>query len=193
MSLYVKIHLFRTLQNQLKLRQNKCMNKKKLKEKKKLLREKMNKSYVGFHVYRSVNENLPFMFWERLTDAPVAEGNFNDPTAEIGTRYFYKLTQVDDDGNESAPITPKSSFTDHAGNVHEQNPLIDFVGYNMYRSADKNIPLDQWEKRNSEPIPTTEYKDEGVKSGEIYYYYVRAVDSAGNESAPGEILRVIRK
>ncbi len=46
----------------------------------------------------------------------------------------------------------------------------------MYRSADKNVPLDQWERRNKEPIPTTEFKDEGVESGEIYFYYVRAVD-----------------
>ncbi len=169
------------------------MNKHKLKQKRKLLRERADKKYVGFHVYRSVNENLPFIFWERLTDEPIQDGNFNDPTAEIGQRYFYKLTQVDADGNESAPVTPKTTFTDHAGNRHAQNPLVDFVGYNMYRSADKGVPLDDWERRNEEPIPTTEYKDEGVSSGEIYFYYVRAVDSKGNESAPGEILRVIRK
>lgn len=169
------------------------MNKKKLKEKRKLLQQKANKQPIGFHIYRSVNENLPFVFWERLTDAPVAEGNFNDPTAEVGQRYFYKLTQVDANGAESQPLTPKTTFTDHAGNVHDQNPLADFVGYNMYRSIDKNVPLDRWERRNDQPIPTTEYRDEGVQSGEIYFYYVRAVDSNGNESAPGEILRVIRK
>lgn len=169
------------------------MNKKKIKEKRKLLQQKANRQPIGFHIYRSVNENLPFMFWERLTDEPVAEGSFNDPTAEVGQRYFYKMTQVDANGNESQPVTPQSSFTDHAGNRYEQNPLVDFVGYNMYRSADKDVPLDRWEKRNDKPIPATEYKDEGVQSGEIYFYYVRAVDSKGVESAPGEILRVIRK
>lgn len=169
------------------------MNKHKNKLKRKLLREQVNKQYVGFHVYRSVNENLPFVFWERLTDAPVKDGNFNDQAAEIGQRYFYKLTQIDANGNESAPFAPHTTFTDHAGNSFEQNPLIDFVGYNMYRSADRDVPLDQWERRNEKPIPTTEYKDEGVESGEIYFYYVRAVDSRGNESAPGETLRVIRK
>ena len=169
------------------------MNKHKLKAKRKYLREKVDKKYLGFHIYRSVNENLPFMFWERLTDEPIREGNFNDPTAELGQRYFYKLTQVDADGNESEAITPKSSFTDHAGNTFEQNPLADFAGYNMYRSADKEVPLEQWERRNKEPIPTTEYRDEGVESGEVYFYYVRAVDSSGMESAPGEIVRVIRK
>jgi fibronectin type 3 domain-containing protein len=169
------------------------MNKKKLKEKKKLLREKMDRKPLGYHVYRSVNENLPFMFWERLTDEPIAEGDFKDPTAEVGQRYFYRLTQVDAGGRESAPITPDSTYTDHAGNTYNQNPLVDFAGYNIYRSADRDVPLDLWEKRNKEPNPTTDFKDEGVKSGEIYYYYIRAVDSQGNESAPGEILRVIRK
>lgn len=169
------------------------MNKKKLKERKKLLREKMNKTYIGYHVYRSVNESLPFVFWERLTDEPIPDGNFNDPAAALGERYFYKLTQVDAEGNESRPFTPNITYTDHAGNQFNQNPLTDFVGYNMYRSADKNVPLDQWEKRNKEPIPTNEYKDEGVESGEIYFYYVRAVDSKGNESAPGEVFQVIRK
>ena len=168
------------------------MNKKKLRQKQKLSK-RIDKKHVGFHVYRSINENLPFVFWERLTDEPIAEGNFNDPTAEVGTRYYYKLTQVDADGNESAPVTPKTTFTDHAGNQYEQNPLVDFVGYNMYRSADENVPLDEWERRNKEPIPTTEYKDEGVEPGEIYFYYVRAVDSKGTESAPGEVVRVIRK
>ncbi len=160
--------------------------------KKKLL-QKIEKNYIGFHVYRSVNENLPFVFWERLTDEPITDGNFNDQAAAVGERYFYKLTQVEVNGNESAPFTPQVSFTDHAGNRFEQNPLVDFVGYNMYRSADENVPLDQWERRNREPIPTTEYKDEGVQSGEIYYYYVRAVDSNGTESSPSEITRVIRK
>jgi fibronectin type 3 domain-containing protein len=169
------------------------MNKKLLKKRKKMLRQKLNRNIVGYHIYRSDNENLPFMFWARLTDEPVPEGDFDDPAAEIGKRYFYKMTQVYENGEESKPITPKSNFTDHAGNTFEQNPLEGFVGYNMYRSADQNVPLDQWERRNKEPIPTTEYKDEGVKSGEVYFYYVRAVDKNGIESAPGEIVRVIRQ
>ena len=160
--------------------------------KKKLL-QRIDRNYIGFHVYRSVNENLPFVFWERLTDEPIKDGNFNDQAAAVGERYFYKLTQIDAEGNESAPITPKSTYTDHIGNKYEQNPLVDFAGYYMYRSIDKDVPLDQWERRNKEPIPTTEFKDEGVESGEIYFYYVRAVDSRGTESSPSEIMRVIRK
>ena len=169
------------------------MNKHKLKAKRKNLRERIEKKIVGYHIYRSVNENLPFVFWERLTDEPVKEGAFNDPAAEIGQRYYYKLTQVDAEGNESAPKAANTTFTDHAGNKYEQNPLVDFIGYNIYRSAEKDVPLNQWERRNKEPLASTEFKDEGVESGEVYFYYVRAVDSKGTESAPGEIVRVIRK
>ena len=147
---------------------------------------------VGYHVYRSVKEDLPFAFWARLTDEPIPDGNFNDPAAEVGVRYFYKLTQVFENGDESSPITPKTSYTDHAGNTYNQNPLVDLVGYNIYRSADEKTPLEKWERRNLEPLKTTEFKDDGVTSGEVYFYYIRAVDSKGNESAPGEITRVIR-
>ena len=117
------------------------MNKKLLKKKKKALRAKLNRKVVGYHVYRSDNENLPFDFWARMTDEPIPEGDFDDPTAEVGQNYFYKLTQVFENGEESKPITPKSNFTDHAGNQFAQNPLKDFVGYNMYRSADKDLSL----------------------------------------------------
>lgn len=147
---------------------------------------------IGYHVYRSEDENLPFEQWTRLTEKPIKDGNFNDQ-AEHGKRFFYKLTEVDSRGKESNPFIPKQTFTDHAGNQFNQNPLKDFAGYNIYRSADKDVPLDQWEKRNTDLLQTTEFKDEGVESGEIYFYYVRAVDTNGTESSPGEVVRVIRK
>lgn len=170
------------------------MNKKLLRQKmKRKALNRMDRKVIGYHVYRSIEESLPFAFWSRLTDDPIPDGSFNDPAAEVGKRYFYKLTQVFENGDESAPITPKSAFTDHAGNSYQQNPLVDFAGYNIYRSADDKVPLDQWERRNKEPLKSLEFKDEGVHSGEIYYYYIRAVDSKGTESAPGEVTRVLRK
>ena len=150
------------------------------------------KKIVGYHVYRSADANAPFDEWTRLTDQPIKDGNFEE-RADPGKRYFYQLTEVDSRGGESKPYTPPSTYTDHAGNAHAQNPLIDFAGYNIYRAADENLPLDEWERRNEKLLPTTEFKDEGVTSGEIYFYYVRAVDSKGTESAPSEITRVIRK
>jgi fibronectin type 3 domain-containing protein len=169
------------------------MNKKLKKKLKQKLLNRVDKKVLGYHVYRSTDPNLPFAFWARLTDEPIPESSFHDSAAEIGTRFYYKLTQVFADGSESSPVNADTQFTDHAGKTYEQNPLIDFVGYNIYRSIDANIPLEQWEKRNDKPLPDNNFKDEGVKSGEIYFYYVRAVDSKGTESSPSEITRVIRK
>jgi hypothetical protein len=159
----------------------------------KKLKQNLSAKVVGYHVYRSEIETLPFMFWARMTDEPIPESTFSDSAAEIGKRYFYKLTQVFSNGKESKPITPKSTYTDHAGKTFDQNPLADFAGYNIYRSIDENVPLELWERRNSSPLPTAEFKDEGVESGEIYFYYVRVVDSKGAESSPSEVTRVIRK
>ncbi|MBK7705371.1 MAG: hypothetical protein IPJ30_06205 [Acidobacteria bacterium] len=156
------------------------------------LAQRVERNWVGYHVYRSTNEQLPFALWERLTDEPIPDGQFDDPAAGVGQRYYYKLTRVDSHGRETAPISPQVAFTDHADNRHEQNPLTDFAGYNIYRSADETVPLDQWERRNTEPLKSPEFKDEGVQSGEVFFYYVRAVDSNGTESAPGEVIRVIR-
>ncbi len=169
------------------------MNKKLKKKLKQKLLNRIDKKVIGYHVYRSTDENLPFAFWARMTDEPIPEGSFHDSAAELGKRYFYKLTQVFIDESESNPISPPTKYTDHAGNSFEQNPLIDFVGYNIYRSVDENVPLENWEKRNNSPLPDTSFKDEGVESGEVYFYYVRAVDSKGTESSPSEVTRVIRK
>ncbi len=103
----------------------KAKTRKRLKQK---LLNRIERKIVGYHVYRSTDENLPFAFWARLTDDPIPEGDFNDPAAEIGKRYFYKLTQVFENGEESNPIAPKTTFTDHAGKSFEQNPLVDFAG-----------------------------------------------------------------
>jgi hypothetical protein len=69
------------------------MNKHKIKQKRKLLREKVDKKYIGFHVYRSVNENLPSVFGA-INGRADQDGNFNDPTAEIGQRYYYNSRRL---------------------------------------------------------------------------------------------------
>ncbi len=168
------------------------MKKKLLRKKKQKLLKKLERRVTGYHVYRSESESLPFPLWSRITDQPIPDGSFSDPAAADGTRYFYKLTQVYENGGESAPVTPKSTYTDHAGNKFDQNPLVDLAGYNIYRSAEKDVPLEKWERRNKDPLPTTEFKDKGVTTGEVFYYFIRAVDSNGTESAPSEIMRVVR-
>lgn len=68
------------------------------------------------------------------------------------------------------------------------NSESDIVGYQIYRSADEKLPLSQWQKLNQILIRATTFQDIKVESGHKYYYYVIAVDNAGNLSAPSEVV-----
>ncbi|HMB68627.1 MAG TPA: C25 family cysteine peptidase, partial [bacterium] len=58
----------------------------------------------------------------------------------------------------------------------------DLAGYNVYRSATQGSGH---AKQNFEILRTgSSYADEGLVLGSQYFYYVTAVDSSGNESAP---------
>ena len=64
---------------------------------------------------------------------------------------------------------------------------IDIAGYNIYRSTDPDLPKQNWTKLNQTLLTRTTYQDEKVESGKTYYYYVTAVDKAGNVSPPSEV------
>ena len=68
------------------------------------------------------------------------------------------------------------------------NPERDVVGYNVYRSTDPDLPKDQWTRLTQTPLTRTTFQDEAVESGTRYYYYLTAVDSYGNTSAPSEVV-----
>lgn len=55
----------------------------------------------------------------------------------------------------------------------------DLAGYAVYRS---DQPDSQGERLNSELLLTPTYRDTNVVAGQRYFYHVRAVDQAGNES-----------
>ncbi|MBF0544743.1 MAG: hypothetical protein HQM08_09935 [Candidatus Riflebacteria bacterium] len=75
----------------------------------------------------------------------------------------------------------------------------DLKGYNLYRSDSKNGPF---AKVNADPIPPaadasgtistfSTYLDTGLKIGWKYYYYLKAVDIAFNESPPTPTLSIL--
>lgn len=73
------------------------------------------------------------------------------------------------------------------------NTESDLAGYNLYRSVSATGPF---ERVNGSPIPPTEeeymeYRDDGLEIGVKYYYQVRAVDIAGNESIASEIRSLV--
>ena len=58
--------------------------------------------FAGFNVYRSEKKDSGF---ERLNDAPVLNATYEDATAQQNTRYYYRVTTIDDETppNESEP------------------------------------------------------------------------------------------
>ena len=57
-------------------------------------------SVVGYNVYRSTVSGGPYTLM--TTSGPVAGSPYTDSTVQAGVTYFYVVTAVDSNGNESA-------------------------------------------------------------------------------------------
>ena len=68
------------------------------------------------------------------------------------------------------------------------NPEKDVVGYNIYRSTDKDLPRDQWTALTPELLKLNTFQDTKVEPGKTYYYYLTATDKFGNVSEPSEVV-----
>jgi glycosidase len=55
------------------------------------------------------------------------------------------------------------------------------AGYNVYRSP---LSGGGWVRANDAQVEGTSFTDSGLRNARTYYYVVRALDAAGNESAP---------
>jgi fibronectin type 3 domain-containing protein len=53
---------------------------------------------------------------------------------------------------------------------------------------DPELPKTQWVKLNGDLLTRTTFQDEKVEAGKKYYYFLNAVDSSGNISAPSEVV-----
>ncbi len=121
-----------------------------------------------------------------------------------GLTYHFRVKSRDFDGNEGissdyqfttpagdAPATPVGFYVGIATESEKldlmwlSNTEEDLAGYNLYRAEGAN---GSFIKVNGSPIPNAEaavtYKDEGLKIATKYYYQLKAVDLAGNESQP---------
>ena len=58
---------------------------------------------AGYHIYRSVDADLPKEQWTKLTPSLLTRTTFQDENVESGKRYYYYLTATDQSGNVSQP------------------------------------------------------------------------------------------
>jgi hypothetical protein len=163
---------------------------------------------LGYNVYRTDrSQNEPAQ--TPLNPAPLNTTEFNDQTFKFGEEYAYVVravslgtggTQIESLNSNSLSLTPRDTFppstpTGLSINASPQrislffaaNPERDVAGYNVFRSTDPNLPRDQWRKLTRTPTDRTTYNDDAVEPGVRYYYYITAVDSAGNVSPPSEV------
>ena len=163
---------------------------------------------LGYNIYRAtpsqaedgqtpINTNL------------ITRTEYEDRNFSFGEEYSYVVrsvslgtngAQVESLNSNSLTLTPTDVFPPSAPTnitiapapgklslFFPANPESDVVGYNIYRSIAPNQPREGWTRLTRMAIPRTTYTDEDLESGKRYYYYITAVDAAGNVSSPSEV------
>ena len=156
---------------------------------------------VGYNVYRSDSSSGTFSLLN--TGGLITDLNYTDVDAPSAEQSYYRVTAVDESGNEStytqtsatrdADITPPAA----PGNVTatgepqgivlnwNDNTELDLAGYNVYRASTSN---GVFTKLNTTGLLTTPtYTDTAAPANVTVYYQVTAVDTSGNESSFTEV------
>jgi hypothetical protein len=164
---------------------------------------------LGYNIYRTeAAENE--ISETPLNSAPVSGNQYRDRNFKFGEDYRYIVravslgtegSQVESLNSNPISLTPRDTFPPSApglisvapapgrlGLFFPSNPESDIAGYNIYRSTDPDLPKSKWDKLNSELLTKTTFQDERVETGKRYYYYLTAVDHAGNVSEPSEVV-----
>jgi hypothetical protein len=158
---------------------------------------------TGYNVYRRGAQERAH--GKPLHTATGAERSWLDATAAFGQSYIYAVTALSqtEPPIESAiaserevryqdrfappPPTELVALAESARVrlVWRASEAEDVVGYIVYRRTGGG----DFERVTAQPLENAEYIDTAIASGQAYTYRVTAVDSAGNESGPGNEVR----
>ena len=164
---------------------------------------------LGYNVYRT-DESQTAPGNQPLNPVPISATQYSDKNFQFGNNYRYIARsvslgtggeQVESLNSNSVSVAPKDVFAPAAperpsiaapepGSARlaiffAANKETDIAGYNLYRSTDPNLPK-PWTRLNQTLLTRTTFQDDKVESGKTYYYYIEAVDKAGNVSPPSE-------
>lgn len=164
---------------------------------------------LGYNIYRS-QESEPDSGGTPLNSQLIGGTSYRDAAFKFGStyRYFVRAVSLGTEGGQveslnsnSITIAPTDTFAPSAPTsitvaaapgrlslFFPANTEADVAGYNVYRTTDPNLPKEQWTKLNTTLLDRTTFQDEKVESGTKYYYYVTAVDQAGNVSPASEVV-----
>jgi hypothetical protein len=167
---------------------------------------------LGYNVYR-VAESQKEAEQSLVNPTLVSGEQYIDRNITFGENYRYTVrsvslgtggTQVESLDSNPVSVSPRDVFRPSApasitingapGRLSiffPANPEPDVAGYNIYRSTDPALPKERWTKLTPVAITRTTFHDENVESGKRYYYYLTAIDQAGNVSSPSEVVSEI--
>jgi len=154
---------------------------------------------LAYNVYDVTDPKTPV----KLTASPIAEPKYVDARLAWGEKRCYAIraaerivaATIESDGSPSRCETPVDTFPPAAPKglaaiasegainlIWEPNSESDLDGYIVLRAV---APSEELQPITPAPIKETALRD-GVQAGRQYIYAVRAVDKAGNQSAPSE-------
>jgi predicted phage tail protein len=166
---------------------------------------------LGYNVYRT-DESQSAPGNQPLNTSLISGTEYADKNFQFGQNYRYIVrsvslgtggAQVESLNSNAVSVSPKDIFEPAAPErpsvaapepssarlaiFFAANKETDIAGYNLYRSTDPDLPKQNWTKLNQTLLTRTTFTDDKVESGKTYYYYVTAVDKAGNVSSPSEV------
>jgi len=166
---------------------------------------------LGYNVYR-MDEAQSEPSQVPVNSALVSGTEYSDKNFQFGNNYRYVVravslgtggAQVESLNSNAVAVAPRDIFAPAAPErpsvaapepnsarlaiFFAANKETDIAGYNIYRSTDPDLPKQNWRKLNQSLLTRTTYQDDKVESGKTYYYYITAVDKAGNVSPPSEV------
>ena len=167
---------------------------------------------AGYNIYR-VNAAQDERGAEPLNGpTPVTGTEYSDRDFRFGEQYTYLVRAVSlgsggqsveslnsntltvlptDDYPPTAPANVSLAVSPNGSVISlffPANPERDVVGYYLYRTTDAAQPLARWTKLTPEPLTRTTFRDDKVAPGSKYFYYLVALDNAGNLSPPSAIV-----
>jgi predicted phage tail protein len=163
---------------------------------------------LGYNIYRAAETENEMS--QPINDALISGTQYQDRTFKFGESYRYVVRsvslgteggQVESLNSNSISVSPRDTFAPSApasitvaaapGRLSiffPANPEADVAGYNIYRSTDPGLPKEKWNKLNATLLTKTTFQDDKVESGTRYYYYLTAIDQAGNVSPLSEVV-----
>lgn len=164
-------------------------------------------SLLGYYVYRSNSATEPAKL---LNKAPITATRFDDEFFEFGKEYFYfvravsigtKAEPVESEESNIVKFRPVDTFAPTAPTAitvaaspttisifFAVNPEKDIAGYKIYRSTDPDMDKAKWEVLTPNLLQTNTFQDTKVEGGKKYFYFMTAIDRAGNVSDRSEVV-----